>query len=31
VVVDGRPDQAIDALGEVRLTVRDGRIVYRAP
>jgi imidazolonepropionase-like amidohydrolase len=31
VDVDGRPDQAIDALGEVRLTVRDGRIVYRAP
>jgi imidazolonepropionase-like amidohydrolase len=29
VVVEGRPDQAIEALGEVRLTVREGRVVYR--
>ena len=28
VVVDGRPDRAIEALGEVRLTVREGRVVY---
>jgi len=31
VVVDGWPDRAIEALGEVRLTVREGRIVHRAP
>jgi imidazolonepropionase-like amidohydrolase len=31
VVVEGRPDQTIEALSEVRLTVREGRIVYRAP
>lgn len=30
VVVDGRPDQAIEALGDVRLTVRSGRVVYRS-
>ncbi|HET6340584.1 MAG TPA: amidohydrolase family protein [Gemmatimonadota bacterium] len=30
VVVHGRPDQAIEALGEVRLTVREGRVVYRS-
>ncbi|MGH7564405.1 MAG: amidohydrolase family protein [Gemmatimonadota bacterium] len=31
VVVDGRPDRAIEALGDVRLTVREGKIVYRRP
>lgn len=31
VVVDGRPDQAIESLGEVRWTVREGRVVHRAP
>jgi imidazolonepropionase-like amidohydrolase len=31
VVVDGRPDRAIESLGQVRLTVREGRIVHRAP
>lgn len=29
VVVDGRPDRAIEVLGEVRLTVRGGKVVYR--
>jgi imidazolonepropionase-like amidohydrolase len=29
VVVDGRPDRAIETLGEVRLTVREGSVVYR--
>ena len=31
VVVDGRPDRAIEALGEVRLTVREGKVVHVAP
>lgn len=30
VVVRGRPDQALEALGDVRVTVREGRVVYRA-
>ncbi|MGH7572370.1 MAG: amidohydrolase family protein [Gemmatimonadota bacterium] len=28
IVVDGRPDRAIEALGQVRLTVREGRVVH---
>ena len=30
VVVEGRPDRGIEALGDVRATVRDGTVVFQS-